>query len=130
MSWYAPLFGPDGWIGLLLRGAVVTVALSVTTVPFGFGAGLVLALIAGALSVALMWWGGERLFSTFGVEAALVPLSARVMNVLALSIPLHLLYIAGTYFLEAIKKIDISPLSPRLTPRTPRCAIFAKRQRV
>ena len=33
-------------------------------------------------------------------------------------------------FLEAIKKIDISPLSPRLTPRTPRCAIFAKRQRV
>ena len=43
MSWYALLFGPDGWIGLLLRGAVVTVALSVTTVPFGFGAGLVLA---------------------------------------------------------------------------------------
>jgi polar amino acid transport system permease protein len=45
MSWYALLFGPDGWIGLLLRGAVVTVALSVTTVPFGFGAGLVLALM-------------------------------------------------------------------------------------
>ena len=30
------------------------------------------------------------------------------MHVLALSIPLHLLYIAGTYFLEAIKKPGIS----------------------
>lgn len=72
--------------------------------------GLVLALLAGALSVGLMWWGGERLFSTFGVEADLVPLSARVMNVLALSIPLHLLYIAGTYFLEAIKKPAVSTI--------------------
>ncbi len=45
MSWYALLFGPDGWIGLLLKGAVVTVALSVTTAPFGFGAGLALALM-------------------------------------------------------------------------------------
>lgn len=72
--------------------------------------GLVLALAAGALSVGLMWWGGERLFSTFGVEADLIPLSARVMSVLALSIPLHLLYIAGTYFCEAIKKPAISTI--------------------
>ena len=82
--------------------------------PQGAGAvlrrGLVLALIAGALSVSLMWWGGERLFSSFGVEADLVPLSARVMNVLALSVPLHLLYIAGTYFCEAIKKPAISTI--------------------
>jgi multidrug resistance protein, MATE family len=57
-----------------------------------------------------MWWGGERLFSIFGVEADLVKLSARVMDVLALSIPLHLLYIAGTYFCEAIKKPAISTI--------------------
>jgi MATE family multidrug resistance protein len=70
--------------------------------------GLVIAGLAGALSAALMWMGGENLFATFGVEADLVAPSARVMNVLALSIPLHLFYIAGTYFLEGIKKPGIS----------------------
>ena len=38
MSWYALLFGHDGWSGLLLNGALVTIALALTTVPFGFGA--------------------------------------------------------------------------------------------
>jgi MATE family multidrug resistance protein len=99
----------------LLQGVQVLAARSLGEGnPQGAGVvlrrGLVLALIAGALSVALMWWGGERLFSTFGVEAALVPLSARVMTVLALSIPLHLMYIAGTYFLEAIKKPAVSTI--------------------
>ena len=55
-----------------------------------------------------MWLGGERLFTFFGIEAALAAPSTPVMNILALSIPLHLLYIAGTYFLEAIKKPGIS----------------------
>jgi len=45
MSWYALLFGPDGWSGLLLKGLLVTVALALTTVPFGFGAGLLLAIL-------------------------------------------------------------------------------------
>lgn len=70
--------------------------------------GLVLALVAGALSAALMWLGGERLFTVFGIEAALAGPSTPVMHVLAFSIPLHLLYIAGTFFLEAIKKPGIS----------------------
>lgn len=70
--------------------------------------GLVLALIAGGLSAVLMWLGGERLFSTFGVEPDLAGPSTPVMQVLALSIPLHLLYVAGTFFLEAIKKPGIS----------------------
>ncbi len=70
--------------------------------------GLVLALAAGLASAALMWLAGENMFAIFGVEAALVAPSAAVMNILALSIPLHLLYIAGTYFLEAIKKPGIS----------------------
>lgn len=39
------LFGADGWAPLLLRGAAVTVLLSLATIPFGFGGGLVLALL-------------------------------------------------------------------------------------
>jgi len=39
------LFGTDGWAPLLLRGTVVTVLLSLATVPFGFGGGLLLALL-------------------------------------------------------------------------------------
>ena len=70
--------------------------------------GLILALVAGAVSAALMWLGGERIFTIFGIEEALAGPSTPVMNILALSIPLHLLYIAGTFFLEAIKKPGIS----------------------
>jgi MATE family multidrug resistance protein len=72
--------------------------------------GLVLALAAGAASAALMWAGGARLFSAFGVEAELVAPSNAVMTVLALSIPLHLLYVAATFFLEAVKKPGVSTL--------------------
>lgn len=70
--------------------------------------GIVLALVAGVLSALLMWLSGERTFTIFGIEASLAAPSTPVMNILALSIPLHLLYIAGTYFLEAIKKPGIS----------------------
>ena len=45
MSWFSLLFGPDGWAPLLLKGTMVTVALAVTTVPFGFGGGLLLAVM-------------------------------------------------------------------------------------
>lgn len=70
--------------------------------------GLILGLAAGVISALLMWVSGERLFTVFGIEHTLAGPSTPVMNVLALSIPLHLLYIAGTYFLEAIKKPGIS----------------------
>jgi multidrug resistance protein, MATE family len=70
--------------------------------------GLVLALVAGSISAALMWLAGERLFTVFGIEASMVAPSAAVMKVLALSVPLHLLYVASTFFLEAIKKPGIS----------------------
>lgn len=69
--------------------------------------GLVMAGGAGILSALLMWLAGSHLFSTFGVEADLVAPSTAVMNVLALSIPLHLLFVAGTFYLEAIKKPGI-----------------------
>ncbi len=70
--------------------------------------GLILGLIAGIVSSIAMWLAGERLFTVFGIEPELAAPSTPVMNVLALSIPLHLLYIGGTYFLEAIKKPGIS----------------------
>lgn len=70
--------------------------------------GLVLALVAGLASAALMWLAGERVFTAFGIEQSLVGPSAPVMKILALSVPLHLLYVAGTFFLEAIKKPGIS----------------------
>lgn len=45
MSSFDLLFGEDGWIGLLLKGALVTVLLSVASIPAGFGGGLALALL-------------------------------------------------------------------------------------
>jgi MATE family multidrug resistance protein len=97
----------------LLQGVQVLAARSLGEKnPEGAGValrrGLVLALVAGLLSAALMWLGGERIFTAFGIEEGLAAPSTPVMMVLALSIPLHLLYIAGTYFLEAIKKPGIS----------------------
>lgn len=50
MGSFELLFGSGGWSGLLLRGAVVTVLLSVVAAPFGFGGGLVLALLRSARS--------------------------------------------------------------------------------
>ncbi len=44
MVWYDLLFGPNGWSGLLLQGAAVTLALAVVTMPFGFTGGLIVAL--------------------------------------------------------------------------------------
>lgn len=70
--------------------------------------GLVLGLVAGGLSALPMWLAGPQLFIAFGISAELAEPSARVMSALALSVPLHLCYIAGTYFLEAIKKPIIS----------------------
>lgn len=48
------LFGADGWAGHLGRGAVVTVLLSLATIPFGFGGGLLLALLRSSR------WGWVR----------------------------------------------------------------------
>jgi MATE family multidrug resistance protein len=96
----------------LLQGVQIWAARSIGEKnPEGAGValrrGLVLALGAGVLSAALMWLGGERLFTVFGIERDLAAPSTPVMMILALSIPLHLLYVAGTFFLEAIKKPGI-----------------------
>ncbi|MBC7769698.1 MAG: MATE family efflux transporter [Phycisphaerales bacterium] len=76
--------------------------------PLGAGValrrGLVLAGIAGLLSAALMWLGGQHIFTVFGIGADLAAPSTPVMRVLAFSIPLHLVFVASTFFLEAVKK--------------------------
>lgn len=97
----------------LLQGVQIWAARSIGEKnPEGAGValrrGLLLAFGAGLISAALMWLAGERLFTTFGIATSLAAPSTPVMRILALSIPLHLLYIAGTYFLEAIKKPGIS----------------------
>jgi MATE family multidrug resistance protein len=97
----------------LLQGVQVWAARSLgERNPQGAGValrrGLVLALAAGLLSALLMWAAGKHMFTVFGIGEALAAPSTPVMRILALSIPLHLLYIAGTYFLEAIKKPGVS----------------------
>jgi MATE family multidrug resistance protein len=44
------------------------------------------------------------LFIWFGIAPELAQPAARVMNVLALSVPLHLLYVAAAFFFEAIQR--------------------------
>lgn len=110
MSWYTLLFGPDGWAGLLARGLAITVALSVTSIPFGFGGGLVLALmkltrsraahlvcdayttffrgIPDLLALFLVYFGLQALIDSackaIGVEH--IELSAFTAGVIALSV--------------------------------------------
>lgn len=99
-------------IGLLQGVQVLAARCLGESNPEGAGValrrGLVLALAAGLMSAVLMWLAGERMFTTFGIAADLASPSAPVMMILALSIPLHLVYIAGAFFLEAIKKPGIS----------------------
>lgn len=97
----------------LLQGVQIWAARSIGEKnPDGAGValrrGLVLAFGAGIVSTAAMWAVGKDLFTVFGIDESLAAPSTPVMQILALSIPLHLLYIAGTYFLEAVKKPGVS----------------------
>ncbi|MGE0830979.1 MAG: MATE family efflux transporter [Hyphomonadaceae bacterium] len=66
--------------------------------------GMIVSLIAGAIAAALMWLGGARIFTIFGITPDLAEPSADVMRILALSVPLHLCYCATAFFLEAIQR--------------------------
>ena len=55
MSGFELLFGPDGWAPLLLKGAGITILLSLATVPFGFGGGLLLALAKLSSNRVVRW---------------------------------------------------------------------------
>lgn len=66
--------------------------------------GLMLALVAGCVSAALMWLAGAHVFTLAGIAPELAEASARVMRVFAFSMPLYLMYCAGAAFLEAVQK--------------------------
>ena len=109
MDGLALLFGDDGWAGLLLKGAGMTAVLAVCSVPFGFGFGLVLALLklapsrlvrAGCEAYCTFFRGIPDLLSLFivyfGLQAVLnqlagaaglrVEVNAAVAGVIALSV--------------------------------------------
>lgn len=66
--------------------------------------GIVIGLVFGAIAVGLLWAFGGGLLRVFGVSPALVEPATKVMAVLALSLPLHLIYVASAFFLEAIRR--------------------------
>ena len=104
------LVGADGWGPLLLEGALITVLLAVTSVPFGFGGGLVLAVlktsksrlvrglcegyttffrgIPDLLSLFLVYFGLQALIDVVGRSLGLehLELSAFAAGVIALSV--------------------------------------------
>ncbi len=91
MGGFELLFGSGGWAPLLLRGALITVALSIATIPVGFGGGLLLALLKLSPSRAVrgvcaayttFFRGIPDLLSLFlvyfGLQALLNAISARL----------------------------------------------------
>jgi polar amino acid transport system permease protein len=111
MNWFGLLFGANGWGSLLLSGTVITVLLSLVTVPFGFGGGLLLAVlklsrnrplrvacdayttffrgIPDLLSLFLVYFGLQALFNVLGRllgDAWRIEMDAFVAGVIALSV--------------------------------------------
>lgn len=66
--------------------------------------GLGLAALAGGLAIGVVWLLGPRLFTVFGIDSELAGPSARVARILALSLPLHFVYVATAFFLEAMQR--------------------------
>lgn len=66
--------------------------------------GLVIGWIAGALSAVLIAVGATPALIAMGIEPALAASAGKVAAVLGLSIPLHLTFVAASFFLEAISR--------------------------
>lgn len=66
--------------------------------------GLVVSAISGAASILVAHLFTADLLTAFGVEADLVQPSARITRVLILSVPLHLVFVSASFFVEAIQK--------------------------
>jgi len=66
--------------------------------------GLLLGLVAGVLSAGAIALLAEPALLTFGISPELARGAAAVAIVLGLSIPIHLVFIAATYFLEALSR--------------------------
>jgi polar amino acid transport system permease protein len=106
------IIGPDGWGNLLLEGAVITVLLAVTTVPFGFGAGLLLAVLKGSKSrvvrglcegFSTFFRGIPDLLSLFLVYFGLQALFDRVAKLIGPDTHLELnAFVAGVIALSVV----------------------------
>jgi MATE family multidrug resistance protein len=64
----------------------------------------VVASVAGALAVALVWLLGARTFTAFGIAPELALPASRVASILVLSVPLHFFYVVTAFFLESIQR--------------------------
>jgi MATE family multidrug resistance protein len=95
-------------IGLLTGVQVLAARALGEGTPHGAGGawrrGLVVAAIAGALAVALVWLLGARVFTAFGIAPELAVPASRVASILVLSIPLHFFYVVTAFFLESIQR--------------------------
>jgi multidrug resistance protein, MATE family len=66
--------------------------------------GLVLALAASAVAALIVFSAGQRLLTVFGIAPELAAPALRVTHILMLSVPLQLMYVASSFFLEAIQR--------------------------
>ncbi|MDQ0509943.1 ABC transporter permease [Ancylobacter amanitiformis] len=121
-------FGPDGWGDEIARGALLTVELALTTLPFGFALGLAVALAKDSQSRALraaadtfttvfrglpelltlfiVYYGGQMLFSRvagYFVEGATIEVNQFLAGVAALG--LVLAAFSSEVFLAALRAV-------------------------
>jgi MATE family multidrug resistance protein len=97
-----------GAIGLLTGVQVLSAAAVGAGAPHEAGAalkrGLVICLAAGAAAVVLTAVGAKPLFLAFGVNAGLAAEAADVAVILSISVPLHLAFVAASFFMEGIER--------------------------
>lgn len=66
--------------------------------------GLLVALVSGVAAMLAIWLLGARQFSVFGIDAELSRRAARIAAILALSAPTYIVYVASSFFMEAIQR--------------------------
>src|SRR5688572_16790976 len=66
--------------------------------------GSVIAALAGLVSIAFVWLVDARIFTSFGISEELAAPSAQVARILALSLPLHFVYVATAFLLESMQR--------------------------
>jgi MATE family multidrug resistance protein len=97
-----------GGIGLLFGVQVLSARAAGAGEPQEVGEawrkGLVIAAAAGLLVCILVWAFAGALYAGIGIAPELIAPSALVAQVLVISLPLHLAFIASTNFLEALQR--------------------------
>ncbi len=97
-----------GGIGLMLGVQVLAArAVGAGTPPLAgaiWRRGIQLAVLAGAAVIVFVVLISESFFLLVGVEAELAASGALLAQILSLSILLHLIFVASTNFLEALKR--------------------------